>query len=236
MPDDHGIATHIRPPSWRILPAGFIRTTGANDVRVAPSNSTIGDAVRFSNRSGVCAHAHLWPRVSRSKGPSANRHWYWRDWRCSARRFVQKKPAKRTIPTKPWRSGKQFHEKIHQSQKSEAEERRLENRKRLAAQGQAARACRQRAADRTTDSRPTANTGQFWAIIIAAASRFKVVRLNGSAEDVVPAPTPSNRRALLETIFWTTPLWSRRICSPTLLSTMFLSAILCRRFALDLPR
>ena len=26
MPDDHGIATHIRPPSWRILPAGFIRT------------------------------------------------------------------------------------------------------------------------------------------------------------------------------------------------------------------
>lgn len=26
MPDDHGIATHIRPPSWRILPTGFMRT------------------------------------------------------------------------------------------------------------------------------------------------------------------------------------------------------------------
>src|SRR5262245_1721020 len=44
-----------------------------------------------------------------------------------------------------------------------------------------------------------------------------------------------NRTALLEPIFCTATVRSRRFGSPTLLSAMFLSATFCRRFALNLP-
>ncbi len=79
MPDDHGIATHIRPPSWRILPAGFMRTAQVRTM-FALHRQIHPLATRFVFRIAtvVRAHAHLRPRVSRRKGPGANRHWYWR--------------------------------------------------------------------------------------------------------------------------------------------------------------
>ena len=46
MPDDHGIATHIRPPSWRILPAGFIRTAQVRTM-FALHHQTHSCATRF---------------------------------------------------------------------------------------------------------------------------------------------------------------------------------------------